>query len=42
MSKKLSREDAHSEKLLDLADHWRKYAAETTDADYGAMMLRTA
>jgi hypothetical protein len=42
MTKQLSREDAHSEKLLDLAEHWRKYAAEATDANCKAMMLRTA
>jgi hypothetical protein len=28
--------------LLDLAARWRKYAAETADADFKAMMLRTA
>jgi hypothetical protein len=42
MRKQLFHDDAHSERLLDLAEHWRKYPAETTDADYKAMMLRTA
>jgi pyridoxine/pyridoxamine 5'-phosphate oxidase len=42
MSRKLSREDAHSEQLLELAGHWRKYAADETHTDYKAMMLRTA
>jgi len=42
MSKQLSREDTHSERLLDFACRWRKYAAETTNADYKVMLLRAA
>lgn len=42
MSRKLSREDAHSEQLLELAAYWRKYAAKEAHIDYKAMMLHTA
>jgi hypothetical protein len=42
MSKALSREDAHSEKLLGLAGNWRKAAAEAADPYRSDMMRRTA
>jgi hypothetical protein len=42
MGRQLSPQDAHSEKLLDFAWRWRKYAAETTNADYKVMLLRAA
>jgi len=42
MGRQLSPQDAHSEKLLDFAGRWRKYAAETTNTDYKVMLLRAA
>ena len=42
MPQKLSREDAHSEKLLSLAGCWRKSASETADPYRSDMMRRTA
>jgi hypothetical protein len=41
MSKQILHIDA-TKNLLDLAGRWRKYAAETDNADYKAVMLRTA
>jgi hypothetical protein len=41
MRKQISHIDA-ARNLIDLAGRWRDYAAETDDADYKAMMLRTA
>ena len=41
MSKQISLTDA-TRNLFDLAGRWRDYAAETDDADYKTMMLRTA
>ena len=41
MSKQIFNIDA-TRNLIDLAGRWRKYAAATDDADYKAMMLRTA
>ena len=41
MSKQISHTVA-VKNLLNLAARWRKYAAETDDTDYKAMMLRTA
>lgn len=36
------RDDAHSEMLLDLANHWRKCAAETANPHYSEIMRGTA
>jgi type VI protein secretion system component VasF len=41
MSKQISHIVA-AKSLLNLAGRWREYAAETDDADFKAMMLRTA
>ena len=42
MTKALLHEDAHSEKLLDLAGTWRKAAAGIADPYRSDMMRRTA
>ncbi len=42
LSKKLRREDAHSEKLLAVASYWRKCAALSSDPWRTEMMRDTA
>jgi len=42
MSKQLSREDAHSEMLLELAGYWRNCASQSDEPWRIEMMCRTA
>jgi hypothetical protein len=42
MARKLSREDAHSEGLLAVADYWRKCAAQENEPWRSNMMRDTA
>jgi hypothetical protein len=42
LSRKLSREDSHSEKLLAMAGYWRKCAAQTSEPWRSEMMRDTA
>jgi hypothetical protein len=42
LSKKLPREDAHSEKLLAVASYWRKCAALSSEPWRSEMMRDTA